>query len=389
MPRPTPKTRTPEPPDAAAARKAALRLTLGYAVAATLWILLSDELLGLLNLPLGATVAISQVKGFLFVIVTAAIVFFVSSDALATIRTANNRYHQLFANATEGLTLYSVVRDEKGVAVDLIVEDVNDARTTISGVRREQLLGKSVKVTAQLDPEIKRLADTVWEAVREGSARAVEMHDETQDLYWVETVYPVDEDLWALALVDVTDERKAEKALRDQEETIRRTYVDVLDAVTGGKLILMTEHEIAAELGEPLSAPERISSAAQVASARAHIRGKIHDRLPGSQVGHDLMTPVGEALNNVINHAGRGTYQVFGKPDGTIQVRVADSGPGIDFRNLPKATLVQGYSTTATLGAGFTLMLRMSGRVLLATRPGRTIVVLECRDTKSSPPASS
>ena len=54
------------------------------------------------------------------------------------------------------------------------------------------------------------------------------------------------------------------------------------------------------------------------------------------------------------------------------------AGPGIDFRTLPKATLVAGFSTAATLGMGFTIMLQLCDRVLISTHPGRTVVVLEC-----------
>jgi len=58
-------------------------------------------------------------------------------------------------------------------------------------------------------------------------------------------------------------------------------------------------------------------------------------------------------------------------------VAVTDGGPGIDFKTLPRATLVPGFSTASTLGVGFTMMLQLSDRVLLSTRPGRTQVVLE------------
>ena len=74
----------------------------------------------------------------------------------------------------------------------------------------------------------------------------------TEDAYELLSTYPTGGDLWALSAVDVTELREAEQALRRQEEGIRRAYVDVLDAVTGGKLILLTEEELAAELGEPL-----------------------------------------------------------------------------------------------------------------------------------------
>ena len=100
-------------------------------------------------------------------------------------------------------------------------------------------------------------------------------------------------------------------------------------------------------------------------------------------------SPVGEALNNALKHGGTVTYQVHAFED-TIQVRVEDDGPGIDFRTLPKAALVSGFSTTATLGMGFTIMLQTAERVLIATTPGKTTVVLEFRaGAESFRPAGS
>ena len=102
-----------------------------------------------------------------------------------------------------------------------------------------------------------------------------------------------------------------------------------------------------------------------------------------------MLGPVCEALNNALKHAGGGTYQVFAR-DGRLQVAIADEGPGIDFRTLPRATLVRGFSTAASLGMGFTIMLQLCDRVLLCTRPGHTGVVLEVaaarRDGRAAPP---
>jgi anti-sigma regulatory factor (Ser/Thr protein kinase) len=99
-------------------------------------------------------------------------------------------------------------------------------------------------------------------------------------------------------------------------------------------------------------------------------------RYPGQIRRVDLVNPVCEALTNALKHARGGTYQVFAK-DGCVQVAIADEGPGIDFRTLPRATLVPGFSTAASLGMGFTIMLQLCDRVLLCTRPGRTEVGLE------------
>ena len=180
---------------------------------------------------------------------------------------------------------------------------------------------------------------------------------------------------------------RAEQALRRQEEGIRQAYVDVLDAVTGGKLILLTEEALAGELGEPLCSLTPISSPAQLSEARRLVVACAELRYPG-QIDHaDLLSPVGEALDNALKHAQGGTYQVFAG-DGCLKVAISDAGPGIDFRTLPRATLVPGFSTAASLGMGFTIMLHLCERVLLCTRPGLTEVVLEMAAAQEPAPRS-
>lgn len=166
------------------------------------------------------------------------------------------------------------------------------------------------------------------------------------------------------------------RSVQNEDERVRAAYVDALGAVTGGKLVLLTEPELQAVLGTPLNIAHAITGGADLANARAGIRHAVGDRVAPEDLNMTVISPAGEALNNALKHAGGAEYQVFER-DGTLQVLVADNGPGIDFTTLPRATLVAGFSTTDTLGLGFTMMLQLSDRVLLSTRPGRTIVVLE------------
>ena len=199
---------------------------------------------------------------------------------------------------------------------------------------------------------------------------------ESEDAYELLEAYPIGRDRWALAAQDISGVRHAERALRRQEENIRRAYVDVLDAVTGGKLILLTDEELAGQLGVPLMEPESVTAPRELAEARGVIARTAAEHFPDWASSVDLRTPVGEALVNALRHAGGGSYQLFAR-DGRLQVLVRDDGPGIDFRMLPRATLQRGFSTAASLGMGFTIMLQVCERVLLSTRPGRTSVVLE------------
>ncbi|HMK91712.1 MAG TPA: ATP-binding protein, partial [Thermoleophilia bacterium] len=153
-------------------------------------------------------------------------------------------------------------------------------------------------------------------------------------------------------------------------------YVDVLDAVTGGKLILLTDEELGHELGAPITDLRSFSTPGELAAARRTLVGAAEEGFPGRIRHTDLLSTVGEALDNAMKHAGGGSYRAFAR-DGSLQVMIADEGPGIDFRTLPRATLVPGFSTAASLGMGFTIMLQLCERVLLVTRPGRTVVTLE------------
>jgi PAS domain S-box-containing protein len=179
-----------------------------------------------------------------------------------------------------------------------------------------------------------------------------------------------------LAMVEDISERKhAEEVLREQDLAIRRAYSDVIAAVTGGKLVLMTAKEMDAVLGEVVA-----EWAVDEYAALSDLRHELSDTLQAQglqQEARELyVLATGEAVTNAIKHGTGGMVRVRRTPE-TLQTEVTDHGPGIDFEDLPKATLVPGFSTQQTLGMGFTIMLEASDRVLLATAKGRTTVVLE------------
>jgi ligand-binding sensor protein/anti-sigma regulatory factor (Ser/Thr protein kinase) len=280
------------------------------------------------------------------------------------------RYRRLFDNAAEGLTVFRA-----GSRSDLEIVDVNPAQAARASAGRDGLVGRRPGDCC-VDPRLSSYFALVADGVAAGATLRRELHVADEDAYELLTAYPAGGDLWALSAADVTDVRRAEEALRGQEEDIRRAYVDVLDAVTGGKLVLLTEESLQTELGEPLTPAHELTAAAQMTHARRRVVEAAESRYPGRVDRNALITPVSEALDNALKHARGGTYQVFSR-NGCLQVAVTDTGPGIDFRTLPKATLVRGFSTSASLGMGFTIMMHLCERVLLCTHPGHTEVVLE------------
>jgi ligand-binding sensor protein/anti-sigma regulatory factor (Ser/Thr protein kinase) len=289
---------------------------------------------------------------------------------------SEERYRRLFDNATEGLTVFRVERGIDGEVEDLAIVDLNPTQAGRTMVFREGLLGLRSSECDAGDERLRAYFDVVMGAISAGQPTRCEVYLRQQGAYELLSAYPAADDLWVVSATDVSELREAERALRVQEENIRHAYVDVLDAVTGGKLILLTDEQLADELGTPLGQQVVFGAPAQLATARRTILHAAETRFPGRIRHTDLLSTVGEALDNALKHARGGAYQVFARGD-CLQVAIADDGPGIDFRTLPRATLVPGFSTAASLGMGFTIMLQLCERVLLTTRPGRTAVVLE------------
>lgn len=371
-----PRSRTYEGIGARQARRAALRLALWYALLSALWILTSDQVLSRLELPRELEAILASTKGFLFVAVTASILYVFAVRYLGQRNAFQARYYRMFEFTGLSLMLFRVLRDKSSRQTGLVIEDANPAQLNSWGLTREQIVGRDSMQSDGLPPEASAYVRRVEQCISQGGRDNFEFHFEPTDRYYLVSVFLIEEDLWAAAARDITDLRQAEKALAAQQDSIRRAYVDVLDAVTGGKLVLMTESEIDDALGTPLSSPSEIDSPSMLGEARSSINTTVAARYGTLDRAPEVLNPVGEALNNALKYAGHGTYQVYSR-DGRVQVRVSDDGPGIDFRMLPKATLVTGFSTMSTLGAGFTIMLQMSDRVMISSRPGRTTVVLE------------
>ena len=180
-----------------------------------------------------------------------------------------------------------------------------------------------------------------------------------------------------LSLEEEMDERnKMEEALRQKEHGIRKAYASVFSAVTGDKLVFVTNEEIEASLGDPVGELIEVSSFEELAAMRACLTDTLQQYFPHFQENGMVIVAVGEAVTNSVKHGGGGQVQVYVKGK-FAQIAVTDFGPGIDFDILPKAALVAGFSTKQSLGMGFSLMLEICAKVLLTTQPGLTRIVLE------------
>lgn len=179
-----------------------------------------------------------------------------------------------------------------------------------------------------------------------------------------------------IAAMSGVAEAEARLALSAGEARQRKFLRDVLLSVTDGCLHLCDGPD---DLPSPRALFGELVTVSRSGSL-ADLRRLVWEAseaagLPPDRA-HDLLTAVGEASMNAVVHAGEGIAQIS-LMDGIVQVRIEDQGEGITVENLPKATLAWGFSTKATLGHGFKMMLQTVDRIFLLTGSGGTTVVLE------------
>lgn len=157
------------------------------------------------------------------------------------------------------------------------------------------------------------------------------------------------------------------------EERRQKFYREVAQLATNNRLRLVDTPECL-----PSPRGERVA----IADARDAARLRNAATTAADAIGmepertKDLALAVGEAVANVIAHAGSGHASVWTDAN-TVFVHVQDKGNGICLDDLPKATLAAGWSSDLSLGMGFTLMLEMSDVVWLSTSEDGTTVCIE------------
>ncbi|MFN3649526.1 MAG: GAF domain-containing protein [Armatimonadota bacterium] len=163
------------------------------------------------------------------------------------------------------------------------------------------------------------------------------------------------------------------RILREEAER-ERFYREVIRCVTHDCLRLVDHAEVPTEGRQALQVD--LSDPAGYPMLRNCLRELATSAGMSEDGAEDFILAAGEAATNAIKHADGGTGSVY-LTESRIIVRIADTGSGIRSKDLPATLLLPGFSTKASLGMGFTLILKLVDRVWLATDCSGTVVQLE------------
>jgi PAS domain S-box-containing protein len=142
-----------------------------------------------------------------------------SKRAEQALKESEQRYHQLFSSMTEQFQLIELVYDEKGFAIDYCILDVNPAFERLVGKTREQLISK--QVIKELWPVEQYWLDMFDHVLKTGEPAHYDNYGSAFDRFYELYVYRINGNQLATIGTDITERKKAEKALKESDERFR------------------------------------------------------------------------------------------------------------------------------------------------------------------------
>jgi anti-sigma regulatory factor (Ser/Thr protein kinase) len=163
-------------------------------------------------------------------------------------------------------------------------------------------------------------------------------------------------------------------------------YRDVIFAATQGQFLLISEEEVRKYKTGVVFCEGEIKKRSDIPICRNHAKESLERQGFSKAKIMSWLLVLSEAITNTIKHAEEGKMTLIENVENNeIRFVIEDKGPGFSLKELPKTTLLAGYSTKKSMGQGFTLMMKMAKQVLLFTSSkGSTIILIfdSCKEKK-------
>ncbi len=148
----------------------------------------------------------------------------VTRAALAetALRESKDEYHALFDSMSELVVLHEIVFDEHGKATNYTITDCNPAFTKVTGIRRENAVGKLA--TEVYGTKVAPYLSEYEKVVLSGEPCSFTTYYQPMDKYFEIKVVSPKKNLFATVTSDITKRKRAEDVLQKSEERFRSLF---------------------------------------------------------------------------------------------------------------------------------------------------------------------
>lgn len=145
-----------------------------------------------------------------------------SDIPMSLLQDSDEIYHTLFESMCEGFELCEMIWDDRGQPIDFIILNANPAHENITGLRREQIMGRrATEIFSTIDPlALKRYA----EAIRTGKQVHFEEYQEMLQRWLRIEVHHHKGNQFVILLHNVTKRKEMEKELDRQRNFLQAVF---------------------------------------------------------------------------------------------------------------------------------------------------------------------
>ena len=142
------------------------------------------------------------------------------------IKKSGKKYRELFDNMNSGFALHEIITDKKGKPVDYIFLEINDAFEKLTGLKRENIIGKKVtKALPGIENDPANWIGRYGEVALKGISARFEQHAESLNKWFSINAYSPEDGKFAAIFEDITERKQTEEALRQSADIVNNIQV--------------------------------------------------------------------------------------------------------------------------------------------------------------------
>jgi len=149
-----------------------------------------------------------------------------------TLQESEKQYRSLFDNMQSGFALHKIILEDNGKPVDFVFIDVNREFEAQTGLERDNIIGKKVtEVLPGIEDDPAAWIPIYGQVALTGKGVSFESFSRSLQKWFSVIAYSTQRGYFATVVVDISDRKATEVALRDKEEKYRTVVENANESI--------------------------------------------------------------------------------------------------------------------------------------------------------------